>query len=805
MRDPNLKTHLAVLSALLLAAWLSSSWWIADSSQYSRTQALIRQEMATLAQQADDAAGDIRRNVAHWYGIPYLIAQDARTSAGLRRLGANDAARPASVEQKKAVWLADPVLATLDGYLEQTAEPSGVNLLWVMNASGVCIAASNVRQPDSLVGTNYADQDYFKSALSGALGHQFVVDRHTNAPGLVLSAPVRVEGRIIGVIATEIKLAEVTHWVHGADAFITDDHGVVILAWDRAEELHSLPMASVTDLSASERLARYQRVEFPPLGLNTWGDARFPDLQRLPPEREPILMATRRIAGLDIDVHVFRRLPFVAEYNAGRLERFLLLATSGGLVLLLATAGGVFAIEHRQAAKREAQQQIQTLAFYDSLTKLPNRRLLLNRLGVALAGSARSHRHGALLFVDVDRFNTVNDTAGHTTGDLLLTEVAHRLRADMRETDTVARLGGDEFAILLEDLSPDAITAGTDAADVAEKIRLALGRPYTLECADGPEPHSFSVTTSIGICLFQGQDVNVSELVKRVDVAMHEAQAAGGNTVRHFSPDMNAALQARRALESELRLAVEHTELQLYLQAQVDRARRIIGAECLVMWNHPRRGLVSPDEFIPLAEETGLIMPLGRWVLEAACLQLKEWATHPTRRALRLAVNISARQFRQKDFIEQVREVLARSGADPACLKLGLTERVVLDDIDATIEKMRALRVSGLGFSMDDFGAGDSSLACLRRFPVDQLKIDQSFIRNVGADPHGPAIAAAIVTMGRALGMTVIAKGVDTEQQHEFLYRQGCDAFQGYLFGRPVPVVEFERQLEGRLSSRARA
>ncbi len=440
--------------------------------------------------------------------------------------------------------------------------------------------------------------------------------------------------------------------------------------------------------------------------------------------------------------------------------------------------------------RKKSEQEIHQLAFFDPLTTLPNRRLLMDRLQQALAVSARNGWHGALLFMDMDHFKTINDTQGHAIGDQLLIEVAQRLQTCVREGDSVARLGGDEFVVVLEDLSGEADEAATQTELVAEKIRSKLARPYELG------DYEFLSSVSIGISLFKGHHEIAEGLLQQADVAMYQAKTAGRNAIRFFDPQMQRALEARAALEADLRHALEKQQFRLYYQIQVDRMRRQLGAEALLRWDHPERGLIAPMQFIPLAEETGLIVPIGLWVLETACAQLNAWQHATLTCDLTIAVNVSAKQFRQPDFVFQMQRVLQESGAKPSHLKLELTESTVLENVEDTIAKMRELKLLGVSFSMDDFGTGYSSLQYLKRLPLDQIKIDRSFVRDITTDPNDAAIVQTIIAMSEALGLNVMAEGVETDEQHEFLDRHGCHAFQGYLFSKPVPLDEFERLLK---------
>ncbi len=429
--------------------------------------------------------------------------------------------------------------------------------------------------------------------------------------------------------------------------------------------------------------------------------------------------------------------------------------------------------------RKAAENEIKHLAFFDPLTQLPNRRLLLDRLQHALASSKRSGRLGALLFIDLDNFKILNDTLGHHKGDLLLQEVAKRLICCVREGDTVARLGGDEFVLLLEGLSLHQDEAAHQVKGIGTKILNALNERYDLDKCD------YHNTPSIGVTLFDDHQSSIDELLKRADLAMYQAKAAGRNALRFFDPEMQSSANARATLETDLRLALQHHQFFLNYQAQVDMYGVLRGAEALARWQHPTRGLVSPVEFIPLAEETGLILQLGRWVLETACQQLVAWASDPAKAAIVIAVNVSAVQYLHADFVKQVLGILELTGANPRRLKLELTESVILGNGDDIIVKMVQLKAHGITFSLDDFGTGYSSLSYLKRLPIDQLKVDQSFVRDLLTDPADTAIVKTIVALAGSLGLSVIAEGVETPAQRDCLARLGCNNYQGYLFGRP--------------------
>jgi diguanylate cyclase (GGDEF)-like protein/PAS domain S-box-containing protein len=441
--------------------------------------------------------------------------------------------------------------------------------------------------------------------------------------------------------------------------------------------------------------------------------------------------------------------------------------------------------------RKTAEESLHRLAYYDPLTQLPNRRLLLDRLAGAQISARREGRHGALLFINLDHFKRINDARGHDAGDQLLREVAARLIHSLREEDTVARLGSDEFAILLTNLAKVAEEAARFARTVAEKIRGLLAVPF--QAAEG----GYLLGGSIGITLFTAGGENAGELLKQADTAMHQAKAVGRNSVCFFESAMQAQVETRFALEGELRGALVRDELRLYLQPQVDGEGRIVGAESLIRWQHPEKGLVPPITFIPLAEETGIIVPMGEWVLAETCRALARLTA--AGQPLRLAVNVSPRQFRQPDFVTRFKAILAATGIHPTALTLEVTEGLVIEDLPRTIAKMAELKAMGFHLSIDDFGTGYSSLAYLKRLPLDELKIDRSFVQDAPTDPSDAALVEAILAVAQHLNLTVVAEGVETVEQADFLKAHGCAFFQGYFYGKPQPAAEFIQKV---LSSR---
>jgi diguanylate cyclase (GGDEF)-like protein len=422
----------------------------------------------------------------------------------------------------------------------------------------------------------------------------------------------------------------------------------------------------------------------------------------------------------------------------------------------------------------------------DQLTGLPNRKLFMDRLRQAMAAGNRSKNFGGLLLIDMDKFKNLNDTQGHDCGDRLLREAAVRLESCVRSGDTVARLGGDEFVVVVVDIGMKQQEAAAAVEIVGEKVLSAMNEPFDL----GNVTHSTSA--SVGLTLFRGEEASADELLKQADLAMYKSKDSGRNACRFFDPQMEELVRARTALDADLRQAIAVEQFQLYYQPQIGPGGRVVGAEALIRWNHHERGFIPPADFIPLAEDTGLILPLGNWVLETACRQLAAWTITANLCSIRMAVNVSSRQFQRPDFVDQVLLTIERAGADPRKLDLELTEGLLVENVDDVIQKMTALKARGVGFVLDDFGTGYSSLAYLKRMPLDTLKIDRSFVNDLLTDANDAAIAKTVVALAHALGLDVIAEGVETVEQKNLLAALGCHSYQGFYFSRAVPADEFE-------------
>jgi diguanylate cyclase (GGDEF)-like protein/PAS domain S-box-containing protein len=448
---------------------------------------------------------------------------------------------------------------------------------------------------------------------------------------------------------------------------------------------------------------------------------------------------------------------------------------------------------------KKAENEIYKLAFYDDLTGLPNRRLLLDRLNVAQSSSGRSQSYGAILFIDLDNFKSINDKFEHNHANSLLIDVANRLKFSIREADTVARLSGDEFVVMLENLSTDIDDAAQKVAHIAENLLSIIRTPYSL---NETMIHS---QASVGISLFLDHNLSADEVIKHSEMAMYQAKEAGRNRVQFFDPQIQDSIETQNVIESDLHLALKYNQLELYYQIQLDKDRFPIGAEALVRWKHPQRGLVSPGEFIPIAEQSSLIIEIGNWVIETVCQQIAIWSKNALTKKLVIAINISPRQFMHPDFVEQLASIVHKYQIDASLLKLELTESVMADDLELIIKKMYILKqVVGVTLSLDDFGTGYSSLSYLKKLPLDQIKIDQSFVRHMTTDYSDAMMVKNIIDLAHNFGFNVIAEGVETEAQLALLKKSGCMSYQGYLFSKPIPSTQFELLLNDNLATSKR-
>lgn len=1037
------KSHIAYWLSLTLVLWVLLAWYVARQNFANEYQFLIEKEQLHARELSLDVADSFRRNLHFVAGVSDTFKRGIRIWNAVGRFSPDvQASRlPKDVLLKR--WTADHVLKDLDDQLKLIRESLSIDSVFVVNSAGDCISASGWNMPDTPIGTNYADRQWFADARDGRRGMQYAMGRTSHIPGLYFAAPIMIGGQFRGAIVSKVDFQSLSFLIRRLDGYVTDSNGVVVIAKDTDKLMMAVPGAAVGKMSSQERSALYQRTDFPELvieaeegqadggpkrigtesrshvlatadlpeyGLKIYTEVDLPNLPLLERERRSIFLLiwllgsgtiliaaglffyfrsiseSRRavetseqrlrlllgsvsngIWGLDkegnttfVNAAAANMVGYVPEelidksmhdtvhyahadgtrypaescpmhatlvdgrsrtgvdevlwrkdgssfsvdyssypiYRQGELEGAVVVfediserkqkdealrlassvyqASHDGIVVTdennvildvnpaFTKITGYTLDEVRgknpsifQSGKHDRQfyqqmwqsildngywqgevwdrlkngdlhakwlsisvirrpdrgifryvgqfsditekkrkdELIWAQAYFDTLTDLPNRRLFSDRIRQAMSSSARSARYGALLSLDLDQFKRLNDTFGHGMGDQLLIEVAHRLGACVREEDTVARMGGDEFLVVLNGLSSNQNEAAIQAELIAEKIRGELSRPYQL---DKTEHHT---SASIGIVLFLGHAESQEKLLAHVDTAMYQAKAKGRNAICFFDSSMQEILEKRSHLENALRTALDRNELALYYQLQMSNSGRPVGAEALLRWTHPQLGVVSPAQFIPVAEESSLILDIGKWVLETACAQLARWQADPRLANLSVAINVSARQFRESAFVSQVREALQRSGTNPALLKLELTESLVLDNIDDSIRKMGEIKRLGVKLSMDDFGTGYSSLSYLSRLPIDQLKIDQSFVRNITTVHHDAAIVQTIISMAQSLGMDVIAEGVETMEQREFLELRGCLVYQGYLYAKPVPADDLEKMLNQLLVS----
>ncbi|ADE10903.1 EAL domain-containing protein [Sideroxydans lithotrophicus] len=1030
--------HILVWLALMLILWGLLSWYVAKQYFTHELDTQIKKEQVRAQNVSLDIADSFRRNLHFVAGISATFQRGLRFVNAAGEFGPETQASPLPKPTLIKRWTADPVLKDLNVQLKLIQSSLGIDLMFVVNSAGDCIAASNWDTSGSPIGTNFRDRKWYAESLGGTPGMQYAMGKTTHIGGLYFSSPIMIDGHFRGAVISKIDLTSLSFLTRQADAFVTDSNGVIILAHDPEMLMMAVTDAKVNRLAAQQRLELYGRTDFPELRITPWQEMADVRLRHIGNEDYPHIQAVTDLPEYGLEIHSEADLPNLPLLLNQRRSNFLLLWLLGSVTLLTVVSltfyfrsirqsrSAVAASEQRlrlilgsvsngiwgldkdgnttfvnaaaadmlgytpeelfdkpmhatihhsypdgthypaercpmhatlvdgkprmgidevlwrkdgselyvdysshpirshgemegavvvfediserrqkdealklassvyqssndgilvtdeknrildvnpaftritgytledvrgkdpgifQSGKHDAQfyqQMWQSIlddghwqgeiwdlkkngelhakwlsisvirradgsiyrhvgqfsditekkrkdeliweqANFDTLTNLPNRRLFADRFRQAISAGARSGRYGALLSLDLDQFKRLNDTFGHSMGDKLLIEVARRLTSCVREEDTVARMGGDEFLVILNGLGSEQNEAAIRAELIAEKIRNELCRPYQL---DKTEHHSSS---SIGIVLFRGHSDDPERLLAHVDTAMYQSKAKGRNAICFFDSSMQEILEKRGQLETALRGALERKEFLLHYQLQMDSSGRPIGAEALLRWNNAKLGSVSPVQFIPVAEESGLILPIGHWVLETACAQLARWQSDPRFNRLCIAVNVSAIQFREAAFVAKVRNVLQQSGIQPWLLKLELTESLVLDDINDSILKMEALKNLGVKFSMDDFGTGYSSLSYLSRLPLDQLKIDQSFVRDITTtDQHDAAIVQTIISMALSLGMEVIAEGVETEEQREFLDLRGCQAYQGYLYAKPMPIEELEIKL----------
>ncbi|MFA6972239.1 MAG: EAL domain-containing protein [Gallionella sp.] len=781
-----------LVTVFLLVLWNALSWYFTERTYLSDANALIDQETSLAQQRANDLSDSIVRNLNHLHGIPDLLSELVRVKEATTRFGTAATPSLLPLEQRRRLWTADPGLNDLSRYLAVAEKSLNADLIFLLNAAGDCIAASNWNTDGSPVGNNYAERDFFKQNKNSQRGMQYAVGKTTHIAGMYFSTPVIIDGKFMGAMVAKADVPKLSFLTRHLDSFVADTNGVIILARDKELEMLALPDADIGYVSEQARLARYQRSTFPILKIRPWKDPRFPSLTLFQNETVPHVLASYELPEFGLKVYVEGEISAMSSLSQHNFWLTLLLGAFGSLLILAMIGSAIYL----QSAKR-SREMLWKRANFDALTELPNRDMWRDRLSQEIKKADRSGLPLALLLIDLDQFKEVNDTLGHDMGDLLLQMAAARIVDCVRKSDSVARLGGDEFSVVLPQLA-DASHVDT----IAQKIILKLSEPFQLQ------DEVVYISASIGITLYPADSDDIDSMMKNADQAMYAAKENGRNRLSHFTASLQEEAQKRLRLTNDLRSALSDNQFRVYFQPIVELAtNRVHKAEALIRWLHPVRGMVSPFEFIPLAEKTRLIVDIGAWVRRESIAWCRRWDSL-TPDGFQISINKSPVEFMDENdsgsvasFIEDLHEsnLLGKN------FVFEITEGLLLNADQRINNKLVALRDAGIQVSIDDFGTGYSSLSYLKKFDIDYLKIDQSFVRNLAQESDDMALCEAIIVMAHKLGLKVIAEGVETEQQRDLLLRADCDYAQGYLYSRPVPPEDFEKWLTDRSNSQTQA
>lgn len=772
-----------LVTVFLLVLWNASSWYFTERAYVSDANELIAQQTSLAQERASDLADSIVRNLNHLHGIPDLLSELLRVRAATSRFGASPSTLP--LDERRKLWTEDRELNDLSRYMKLAEKSLNADLIFILNAAGDCVAASNWGTEGSPIGTNYAERNFFKSNKNGQRGMQYAVGKTTHIPGLYFATPVIIDGKFMGAVVAKIDVPHLSFLTQHLDAFVADANGVIILARDKELEMRALPDADISYLSDKDRFARYRTSTFPVLKITPWKDPRFPTLMLFLNETIPQVLASKDLYEYGLKVYVENEISAMSSLNRDYFWLTLLLGAFGS-VLIVAIAGS---LNYLQSVKH-SKALLWKRANFDALTDLPNRDMLRDRLSEEMKKADRSGLPLALLLIDLDQFKEVNDTLGHDMGDLLLKLAAARIVECVRKSDTVARLGGDEFSVVL----PQLADAG-QVDNIAHKIILKLTEPFQLQ------DEIVYISASLGITLYPSDASDIDNMMKNADQAMYAAKDNGRNRFSHFTASLQEEAQKRLRLTNDLRCALTENQFRVYFQPIVELAtNRVHKAEALIRWLHPVRGMVSPFEFIPLAEKSRLIIDIGAWVRKESIVWCRRWDSL-TSGGFQISINKSPVEFMDdndsgsvESFIEDTRE----NNLAGKNFVFEITEGLLLNADQRINNKLVALRDAGIQVSIDDFGTGYSSLSYLKKFDIDYLKIDQSFVRNLAQDSDDMALCEAIIVMAHKLGLKVIAEGVETEQQRDLLSSADCDYAQGYLYSRPIPPEEFEKWLTAR-------
>ena len=772
-----------LITILLLIVWNISGWYVAERYYIAKARELIEQETVLSQQRAGDLVDSIARNLNNLHGIPEFLTNLLRVRRAAERFGADALASTLTLEIQRQRWTTDPQLNELNQLLGIAEKKLGADMIYMLNASGDCIASSNWNTLQNPIGLNFAERDFFKKNKLGQSGMQYAVGKRTRIPGVFFSTPIIQNGKLIGAIVAKANVPNLSFLISQFDAFVTDSYGVVILARNKSLEMHAMPDATIRNVPEQQRLARYYRSDFPELKLEAWEDRRLPALIKFENEQPPHVISTKPLNAYGLQVYVMSEMTTIPALTQNHFWFTLLLNALGSMVILV-IAGLVI---HFKTIER-SKAQLWKRANFDVLTQLPNRDMFRDRLSQEIKKSDRTGQPLALMLIDLDQFKEVNDTLGHDMGDILLQEAARRILNCVRESDTVARLGGDEFTVVLSQLAN-----ASHAEDIAQKIIKRLSEPFTLNLEVA------HISASLGITLYPVDALDIDSMMRNADQAMYVAKNNGRNRYSHFTASLQETAQKRLRLTNDLRTALAGQQFRLHFQPIVDlHTDRIHKAEALLRWQHPVRGMVSPAEFIPLAEETHLIVEIGVWIRREALIWCERWNNlNPD--GFQISINKSPVEFMDDSDSDRVESFVKELSDHGLCGKnfvFEITEELLLNADSRINTKLMALRDAGIQVSIDDFGTGYSSLSYLKKLDIDYLKIDQSFVRNLERDSNDMALCEAIIVMAHKLGLKVIAEGVESLAQRDFLTRAGCDYGQGYLFSRPVPPEEFEAWLK---------
>jgi len=775
--------HRTVLVTLFLVVlWNISAGVLTERYYLNESRKLIDQETSLAQQRAGDLADSITRNLNYLHGIPDFLSRSLLVKTAVLQFAKDATPSRVPEEDLRRLWTADPDLNDLSRYLAFAERSLNADMIYVMNAAGDCIASSNWNTPENTIGTNFAERDYFKSNKNGQRGMQYAVGKHTHIAGLFFSTPIIIDGKFMGAVVAKANIPSLSFLLELFDAFVTDNNGVIILAHNKELEMHALPNAAITSIPVQDRFARYRRNSFPVLKIEPWEDPRFPLLMRFQDHHDPQVMGATQLPEYQLQLYVNRTIPALPSLSQ-HSSWFSFLIGALGSMLILVAGGSVLYLQ----SLRQSKALLWKRANFDALTDLPNRDMFRDRLMQEIKKSDRTTLPLALLFIDLDQFKEVNDTLGHDMGDILLQEAAQRILHCVRESDTVARLGGDEFTVVLPQLADT-----SHSEDIAQKIIIRLAEPFHLK------NEIVHISASLGITLYPSDATDIDNMMKNADQAMYVAKGNGRNRFSYFTASLQAAAQKRLRLTNDLRSALTDNQFRVYFQPIIElKTNHVHKAEALLRWLHPVRGMISPLDFIPLAEETRLIINIGTWVRKEAMTWCRRW-NELGADGFQISVNKSPVEFMGEDACNSVETFttdLREQGLRGKNLTLEITEGLLLNSNPLINNKLMALRDAGIQVSIDDFGTGYSSLSYLKKFDIDYLKIDQSFVHNLERDTDNVALCEAIIVMAHKLGLKVIAEGVETEQQRDLLIRAGCDYAQGYLYSEPIPPEEFEKWL----------